>query len=216
MDTSREQILKRIKTALKKTAVPADIEKPDFSSQVFNISPDSLEIRFVEELQKVNGRFVFCLNEYELIENLQTLCKQSGWDSVFCVDKEVQKILINAGIAFNTGVGDFYVMNTGITRCEYLVARTGSIVVSSAHHSGRRMNVFPPVHIIIAYTSQIVEELKDAFTGLKSRYNGQLPSMISTITGPSRTSDIEKTLVLGAHGPKELYVFLVNDRILED
>ena len=56
-------------------------------------------------------------------------------------------------------------------------------------------------------------DLKDGFNRLKEKYGQKLPSMISTITGPSRTADIEKTLVLGAHGPKELYVFLIDDLV---
>ncbi|RZL62420.1 MAG: hypothetical protein EOO93_08835, partial [Pedobacter sp.] len=66
-------------------------------------------------------------------------------------------------------------------------------------------------HIVIAKTSQLVLDLKDAFLLLKNKYGNQIPSMISNITGPSRTADIEKTLVLGAHGPKELFVFLIDD-----
>jgi L-lactate dehydrogenase complex protein LldG len=76
---------------------------------------------------------------------------------------------------------------------------------------GRSMTVFPPVHVVVAFTSQLVPDLKSAFQLIKNKYNGKLPSMLSAITGPSRTADIEKTLVLGAHGPKELYVFLVQD-----
>ena len=102
-------------------------------------------------------------------------------------------------------------LEVGITRAEFLIARLGSIMITSKQTSGRRLNVFPPVHIVIAYTSQLVYDLKDAFDGIKKKYKDQLPSMISIITGPSRTADIEKTLVLGAHGPKKLYVFLVNE-----
>ena len=54
--------------------------------------------------------------------------------------------------------------------------------------------------------------MKEGLSKLKKKYNGKLPSMISTITGPSRTADIEKTLVMGAHGPKEVYVFLIDDK----
>ncbi|MCK5078809.1 MAG: LUD domain-containing protein, partial [Bacteroidales bacterium] len=53
----------------------------------------------------------------------------------------------------------------------------------------------------------------DALKGMKEKYGQDLPSMISLITGPSRTADIEKTLVMGAHGPRELYVFLVDDQV---
>jgi L-lactate dehydrogenase complex protein LldG len=66
------------------------------------------------------------------------------------------------------------------------------------------------VHIVVAYTSQIVTDLKDGFKLLKDKYGGNIPSMITNVTGPSRTADIEKTLVLGAHGPKELFVFLLD------
>ena len=79
--------------------------------------------------------------------------------------------------------------------------------------SGRQAFVFPDAHIVVAFTSQLVNDLKDAFTKLKKKYEPRLPSMITLITGPSRTADIEKTLVMGVHGPKELYVFLLEDQI---
>jgi L-lactate dehydrogenase complex protein LldG len=97
-----------------------------------------------------------------------------------------------------------------ITGCEYLVARTGSVMVSSAQGSGRRIFGHTPIHIVIARTSQLVVEIGDALTGIKGKYN-EIPSQISLISGPSRTADIEKTLVLGVHGPHDLYVFLLNE-----
>lgn len=84
-------------------------------------------------------------------------------------------------------------------------------MISAGQRSGRKMNVFPEVHIVLSKTSQIVPELKDAFIGMNERYDKNIPSLVSVITGPSRTADIEKTLVMGAHGPKELYVFLVDE-----
>jgi L-lactate dehydrogenase complex protein LldG len=84
-------------------------------------------------------------------------------------------------------------------------------MVSNENAAGRRLSIFPHHHIVIARTGQLVLDLKDAFKLINNNYGDQLPSMISTITGPSRTADIEKTLVLGAHGPKELFVFLIDD-----
>ena len=75
------------------------------------------------------------------------------------------------------------------------------------------MNVFPNYHIVLAYTSQLVLTPKDALIGIKNKYGANIHSLISSITGPSRTADIEKTLVQGAHGPKELFVFLVDDSL---
>jgi len=84
-------------------------------------------------------------------------------------------------------------------------------MVSSRQASGRRLNVYPPAHIVLAYVSQLVPDIKHALANIKTKYADKLPSMISLITGPSRTADIEKTLVMGAHGPKDLYLFLVDD-----
>jgi L-lactate dehydrogenase complex protein LldG len=95
----------------------------------------------------------------------------------------------------------------GITRCEALIALTGSIMVCSSGASGRRMNVFPPVHVVLAAKSDLVPSINAGFMRIEERYQ-ERPSHISLITGPSRTADIEKTLVMGAHGPKELIVLM--------
>jgi L-lactate dehydrogenase complex protein LldG len=101
--------------------------------------------------------------------------------------------------------------DVSVTGCETLVARTGTIVISTAQASGRTVSVYAPVHICIAYTHQLVYDIKDALQQVKKKYNHHLPSLISFATGPSRTADIEKTLVVGVHGPKEVYCFLVDE-----
>jgi len=102
-------------------------------------------------------------------------------------------------------------MKAAVTFCEFLIARHGSIMVSSRSGPGRRINIFPEIHIVLAHTNQMVDDIKQAFKALKEKYQQQMPSMVSLITGPSRTADIEKTLIMGAHGPKELYLFLLDD-----
>jgi L-lactate dehydrogenase complex protein LldG len=87
----------------------------------------------------------------------------------------------------------------------------GSIMVSTAQASGRRLIVYPDVHIVVAYTSQLLPDLPEALNAITEKYGKDLPSLISVISGPSRTADIEKTLVMGAHGPRELYLFLIED-----
>jgi len=99
--------------------------------------------------------------------------------------------------------------DAGITACEALVAQTGSILVSSATCGGRALSILPHVHVVVATCDQIVATLGDALHFAQTRHAGRMPSMLSFITGPSRTGDIERILVLGAHGPKELVVILV-------
>jgi len=81
--------------------------------------------------------------------------------------------------------------------------------VSSATSGGRGLSILPHVHVVVATVDQVVSTLGDALHAAKARHAGALPSMLSFITGPSRTGDIERILVLGAHGPKELIVILV-------
>ncbi|HEX8460867.1 MAG TPA: LUD domain-containing protein, partial [Segetibacter sp.] len=101
--------------------------------------------------------------------------------------------------------------DASITTCELLIARTGSLLLSSASESGRTTSIYAPIHICIAYTRQLVYDIKEGLLLLKEKYAGALPSMITLATGPSRTADIEKTLVVGVHGPAEVFVFLVED-----
>jgi len=63
----------------------------------------------------------------------------------------------------------------------------------------------------LAHVSQLVDYPEEAYLAIQKKYGDSLPSSVTTITGPSRTADIEKTLVLGAHGPKEFLVFLCKE-----
>ena len=99
--------------------------------------------------------------------------------------------------------------DVAITLCDHLIARTGTIVLSTNQLSGRTSSVYAPIHICIAYTHQLVFDISDSLQLFKNE-EAHLPSMISYATGPSRTADIEKTLVVGVHGPKEVYCFLVD------
>jgi L-lactate dehydrogenase complex protein LldG len=99
--------------------------------------------------------------------------------------------------------------DAGLSLCEALVAQTGSILVTSRHSGGRALSVLPPHHIVLARKNQLLPDLAAAFRQLRETHAPDYPSMISFITGPSRTGDIERILVLGAHGPKKLTVFIL-------
>jgi L-lactate dehydrogenase complex protein LldG len=124
-------------------------------------------------------------------------------------EEYLQELAKFAQIDFQNNDENFENCEASITLCEGLIARTGSILVSSQQSAGRRLTIFPPIHIVIAFTSQCVWEVKDGLSFLKAKYQNNFPSMVSVISGPSQTADIEKTLVLGAHGPKELILLLV-------
>ncbi len=207
ISTSKENILKKIRKALSHPT-PIPFPGSEGNTSVFHPSQQELEIEFAEQFSKLQGRFVFCINQQELAFQLSSLVKKQNWNKVFCLeDKLIGPVAgsISDRIV-KTGLAD---CDVSVTGCECLVARTGSVVLSAAQPGGRTASIYAPVHICIAFTRQLVYDLKDGLQLMKDKYGNQLPSLISFATGPSRTADIEKTLVVGVHGPKEVYLFLV-------
>ena len=86
------------------------------------------------------------------------------------------------------------------------MAQTGSVLLTARSAGGRALSVLPPHHVVLAKREQLVADLPAAFALIKAKYAANYPSFISFITGPSRTGDIERILVLGAHGPKKLTI----------
>jgi len=176
--TQREKVLKKVRNALiQKTDNP--FPDPDFESNIYKEFVDSPEVIFAEEFIKVSGKFVYCESIQEFIENLKALMSENQWDNVFCLEEKVKQILTEGNVLYLSDEADFHDIEVGITQCEYLIARLGSIMVSSKQQCGRRMFVYPPVHIVLAYTSQLVPDLKQALVGIKQKYGDKIPSMIS-------------------------------------
>jgi L-lactate dehydrogenase complex protein LldG len=207
--SSKELMLKKIRKALlekRDNPYPNLEENP-----LYKNNEELLEVLFAEQLTAVSGNFIYCENGIEFIENILELADKFNWRKIYCWEPDLQQILSEYEFPFYQTDKDFEMAEVGITSCEALIARNGSVMVSNQNASGRRLSIYPHHHIVIARMGQLVLDLKDAFQLIKTKYGTQMPSMISTITGPSRTADIEKTLVLGAHGPKELFVFLIDD-----
>ena len=200
--TAKENILKRIKQALV-NPVPLPFPQTENISSVYQKPADDLEVIFAEEFSKLQGKFVFCVNENDLQNQLHQLILANSWNKIYCNEDRWNTQFSNT---INLESCD-----AAITGCEYLVARTGTIVMSAAQQSGRTVSVYAPIHICIAYNNQLVYDIKDALQLLKEKYANNIPSLITFASGPSRTADIEKTLVTGVHGPKEVYLFFVDN-----
>ena len=212
VSSAKENILKKIRKALSEST-PIPFPQSEGSHSVFQPSQQELEIEFAEQFTKLQGKFIFCIDHHELAAQLNGLAGHQGWKKIICREKPLQALLKQEGFNSFSDVelGD---CDAAITSCETLIARTGSIVMSTggANPSGRTVSVYAPVHICIAYSDQLVYDIRDGLVALKEKYQQQLPSLITFATGPSRTADIEKTLVVGVHGPREVYLFLVDRR----
>jgi len=205
---SRESILNKIRQALKQS-VPVPFPQTDDTGSVFTPLQQDIEVEFAENFTRLQGRFSFAGSHEEVVAQLQTLIQVRGWQAIYCREEALIGTLQQHGFT-QTYTTDLANCDAAITTCEQLIARTGSIVMSAAQQSGRTVSVYAPVHICIAYTSQLVYDIGDALKNVQLKYP-QLPSLITLATGPSRTADIEKTLVVGVHGPKEVFCFLVQE-----
>jgi L-lactate dehydrogenase complex protein LldG len=205
ISNSKNSILKKIRMALAHPT-PLPFPKSEGNENVFQPLQQDPVVEFAEQFTSLQGKFIFCLNEKELQEHFNKLCYQNQWTKLYCSEPKWRSI-----IAENSLHADIATCEASVTSCELLVARTGSIVLSSVHQ-GRIPSVYAPVHVCIAYSSQLVYDIKDGLMALKNKYREFLPSLITFATGPSRTADIEKTLVVGVHGPKEVYCFLIDDQ----
>ena len=212
----------RILTRLRKVAVqdreyqgPLIRDKSIFSD--YQTNPDSLSGQFMARLKSLYAECYIMQTMDQLAENLAGLLK--NFEPRRCVTHSFSYInhiknnfpvlipYLNEIDYLNILSPDFADYEVGITCADVLIARTGSILLSSSSAGGRRLSVLPPVHIVIASSDQLVPSLDEALDKLSQIK--QEWSYATFITGPSRTSDIEKQLVLGAHGPKRLIMLLL-------
>ena len=207
---SRETILNTIRKALSENAVPMPFPESEKVHDFFAKTELSLEEKFAEEFTKLGGKFVYCSDEADMIQQLEALADTMKWNTIHTRDQFLLNLFKENNIEFIQPAGDMHDLEVGLSLCECLIARTGSAIMSSGQDYGRSLPVYSPIHITIAFTNQLVWDISNAVSLLKEKYNNQLPSMMSLTTGPSRTADIEKTLVVGVHGPKEVYIFLID------
>ena len=210
---ARENILRNLRAGLERASLPMPFPEVDHSdvSGAFTPTDASLEETFAKEFIKLGGKFVFCANEMELIQNIAAIYDSEGWKQLLCSEPYLLNLFYKGRLDFIEPVdAALESADACITGCEALVARTGSILLTSKQPMGRIASVFYPVHIVVAYARQMVPDIADALALMQKRYGADLPSMINLNTGPSRTADIEKTLVVGVHGPKEGYCFYIN------
>lgn len=220
----REEILGRIREALRVSAPrtpdgpdgaqPAKLQPqawlpavpPDAEGQLVLFQKNCLQLR--TDLRVVTGL-------EGAAQTLAELHGTHGWSAAAAHHHPLLDALI-ASLGFETWyveqrptVAALEQCSVGITACDALVAQTGSILLTARSAGGRALSVLPPHHVVIAHADQLVPDLPAAFDLLQAKYGNNYPSFATFITGPSRTGDIERILVLGAHGPRDLTVILI-------
>ena len=161
------------------------------SRKVFMINGPMIE-RFKESVESVAGH---CIVTTDVADCLNQII----------ADLKVTRVATSEN---SPNAHDIFLFDVGISNAQAGIAETGTIVIDSARERHRLVSLVPPVHIAIINASSIVETLGDALTLLQK--DKEISPAITFITGPSRTADIELTLAIGVHGPRELYV-IVNE-----
>lgn len=211
--TNKEQILTKIRNAVfeKQEALFKDIDLRTDTRVPIN-EEDGEAVTFVKNFQDNGGIFMYLETETDFAACLTQLCAENSWSPLWCGSPAVQETLNRYNIVFTTdSQREPKQQLVSITDCDYLIAQTGSIVITNQLTPDSHYLTAPDVHIVMARMSQITPNLKVALSKIKEKYAGSRLGQISIISGLSRTYDIEQTEVRGVFGPKQVAVFLVED-----
>ena len=233
--SEREKILARVREALKAPAAmpgshessagvpPAKLNAagtaaPPLTRQWLPKVGESFDERlalFQKNAAGLKADFQLFASRDELKTAIAKMSTAENWKHIASHQGELTDLISAApGLAIcftdkNYDVHELEACDAGISECDALIAQTGTVLVTNRSAGGRALSSVPPHHVVLARREQLVADLPAAFELLKQKYAANYPSMISFITGPSRTGDIERILVLGAHGPKRLTIFLI-------
>ncbi len=208
----RERILGRIKQALKTPATMHTSPEPiGVTRPIFAPIPDALE-RFRRECAGNSTELIVTEDSRATGAALEKVLASLPAGEIFVQDAPELRQLSSAlqsreTVRWSSAGGPRENSQATITLAEVLVAQTGSVMVSAAC-GGRGASIVAPVHVVVAKASQLVPTLEEAFARIRERETAMKNSYLCLITGSSRTADIEKILVMGAHGPRRLVVIL--------
>lgn len=170
----------------------------------------ALAEQFIPRFEMSGGRLHRLEDVSEVAAALAAVCRKARLPARLVAAPHPELQALDLGgfeAAYRAGeIGD----RLGLTRARAGIAETGSLVFFSGEETPATLNVVPEVQAVVLRESEIVAKLEDAFA-LVGAASGVLPSAITIVTGPSRTGDIEQTLYLGAHGPREVHLLLVKN-----
>jgi L-lactate dehydrogenase complex protein LldG len=215
--SSRDAILQRLRSRLSGAPPTAAPPVPEvWPSQA--TTADALADRFAAELKAVFGEPVRCRSMAEAQQQLARLIETAPWPTLGAVESPAARELTAAlpperlsWVDAQWNPRRIAELPAGLVTAEVLLADTGTCLIACGTTQERLMCYLPPACVIIARTAQLAEHLPAAWVRIGPRCGEPtLRGEFVLVTGPSRTADIEKILILGVHGPKRLVVLLVD------
>lgn len=227
--TGREQILRSIRSYLAASVKHDELEQQDHHDAGLmmpavqpaeNGDPLSVVELFQQQVQAVKGHCIVAKSELEIVRALTVIitelqatnlkARRIALSNAPTLARLVNLIAVEVNeVCVAPPPLDLFNFDIGITSAQAAIAETGTLVLDSSCERHRLTSLVPPVHIAIVEAANIHRTLGEGLSALQSNGN-EVSSIVSFVTGPSRTGDIEMTLTIGVHGPQELYV-IVND-----
>jgi L-lactate dehydrogenase complex protein LldG len=179
------------------------------------LSPSIIEM-FQQHLELVGGHCIVVANESDaaqaLGQTISALRSQTPARIALSDSPVISRLIEAANLPVEIQVTpdqlELFQYDAGVTMAQAAIAETGTLVLESDFERHRLVSLVPPVHIAIVNAEDICRTLGEAFERLRRGPKESLSRVVTFITGPSRTADIELTLTVGVHGPKELHVIL--------
>jgi len=219
--SSRDIILQRIRSGLSNAAAAgfSDLGEPPVPKvwPYTNPEPATLVPQFQAEMESLKGEAIRCPTMADARRQLAQLMETAPWARTGSLDRPLTRDLTADlpadcvdWVTSEWTSQQIEQLSVGLITADALLADTGSCVVHCSTAQERLMCYLPPACIVVARVDQLAEHLPAAWGPIsKACAAKDSRGEIVLITGPSRTSDIEKVLILGVHGPKRLVVLLV-------
>ena len=214
-DDARSQMLHAIRENLAKSASSDAAQHAPPCGRSVPPTPNPLDVvaRFTEQLAAVGAQWTVVRGATEAAHALARILTSAGARRVVGSDAPLVQRLVSAlGDGFVRESLDglsrdgLFACDAGVTTAQWGIAETGTLVLESARENNRLLSLVPPIHVALLSTSCICDSLGDALARVSRASHA-----ITLITGPSRTSDIELTLVVGVHGPQAVHVLLLEE-----
>jgi len=209
-DPARDQILRSIRENLA-TSAPLDAmtharrDHPPLVARAPSPEPRDPVQRFTTQLEAVGAQWTLVRGEAEAARALRRILADVGAKRVAGSDAPLVRRLLPESLTGLTR-DELFTCDAGVTSAQWGIAETGTLVLESARERSRLASLVPPIHVALLSTRCICDSLGDALARVDPASHA-----ITLITGPSRTSDIELTLVVGVHGPQTVHILLLEE-----
>ncbi len=168
----------------------------------------SLDDAFVHNFISKGGKFLYCISNKEIIDNLTQIFSENNWDSITCIDKNLKKFTKKTTVNIQRG---FDKNKPFFTTCEHLISDNGDILFSSNQLSTHKIASLTENFIVFAKTSQFVKDTGQGLTGIKTNFKKNIPTNISAVKKYTLKPKEDNFLNYGNNNSKNLYLLLLED-----